>query len=209
MSNYHTDILIQNITKLMKQNNTTQLNLAEYLFMSQSNVSKALSLTDKKNFTLEQVIGIANYFNVSIDLLVGNTKSSKLNTSQRAIASFFVELISNKNAKFTEIEVEEDIYENDYDTYNISPECTHKRELQNYLALYLPSYWNPQDAENDIQVRENYAEVTQIGNDTSMLPVNNFLVHFNEINTLYNNKQLPEEIYNIVIEGLLNNLKED
>ena len=43
MSNYDNDILIQNVRKLMEDNNITQQQLADILGMSQSNVSKALS----------------------------------------------------------------------------------------------------------------------------------------------------------------------
>jgi transcriptional regulator with XRE-family HTH domain len=50
----------------MKANNITQQKLSKILGMSQSNVSKALSLNDKKCFTLNQVVGIADHFGVSI-----------------------------------------------------------------------------------------------------------------------------------------------
>ena len=66
MSFYNTDILIRNITQLMKDNGITQEKLADILGMSQPNVSKALSLRDKKCFTLDQVVGIAEHFGVSI-----------------------------------------------------------------------------------------------------------------------------------------------
>ena len=55
MQNYDNDILLQNIKKLMTDNGITQAALADILGMSQSNVSKALSSNDKKNFTLDQL----------------------------------------------------------------------------------------------------------------------------------------------------------
>jgi len=55
MSFCNADILIRNITQLMKDNGITQEKLADILGMSQPNVSKALSLRDKKCFTLDQV----------------------------------------------------------------------------------------------------------------------------------------------------------
>ena len=84
MSNYDNDILIQNVRKLMEDNNITQQQLADILGMSQSNVSKALSESDKKCFTLDQVVGIAKHFRVSIDMLVGNYRAQNRDISPRA-----------------------------------------------------------------------------------------------------------------------------
>lgn len=70
MANYDSDILIQNIKMLMKDNDITQTKLADILHMPQSNVSKALSENDKKSFTLDQLVGIAKHFRVSIDFLM-------------------------------------------------------------------------------------------------------------------------------------------
>ena len=62
MSNYDTDILIENINRLVTENGMTQAQLGEILGMSQPNISKALNKNDKKSFTLDQVIGIAKHF---------------------------------------------------------------------------------------------------------------------------------------------------
>lgn len=89
MSVCNKDILISNIKNLMKNNNMTQQELAEVLDMSQPNISKALSVSDTKSFTLDQVVGIAKHFNVTVDWLLGNeTKSiQNLSKSNRRIFS--------------------------------------------------------------------------------------------------------------------------
>lgn len=89
-------ILISNIKNLMKNNNMTQQELAEVLDISQPNISKALSVSDTKSFTLDQVVGIAKHFNVSIDWLVGNETKSIQNLSLRAIGEFLVKLIESE-----------------------------------------------------------------------------------------------------------------
>ena len=53
MSNYNTDILIENINRLVTENGMTQAQLGEILGMSQPNISKALNKNDKKSFTLD------------------------------------------------------------------------------------------------------------------------------------------------------------
>ena len=98
MPNYDSNILIQNITKLMHDNGITQKGLAEILGMSQPNVSRALSTSDKKCFTLDQVVGIANHFKISIDRLIGNQHSATHDLSPRAIGEYFARLISEKGA---------------------------------------------------------------------------------------------------------------
>ena len=71
MSNYDSDIMIKNIKSHMSKKGITQEKQAEILGMSQSNGSKALNTKDKKSFTLDQVIGIAKFFHVSVDSLIG------------------------------------------------------------------------------------------------------------------------------------------
>ena len=83
------DILIlkRNINDLLRDKGTTQQQLADALGMSQSNVSKALSEKDKKCFTVEQIFGIADFFGVSIDWLLGFETAQKMATGPRATPS--------------------------------------------------------------------------------------------------------------------------
>lgn len=95
MQFFDNDVLIRNIKQLMENNRITQSKLGEILGMSQSNVSKALKEDEKKMFTLNQVIGIAKHFNVSIDKLIGNENTVKSNLDLTDIATFLIQLIEN------------------------------------------------------------------------------------------------------------------
>lgn len=206
MSNYDTDILIQNIKSLMDNKGITQSKLANILGMSQSNVSKALSESDKKSFTLDQVVGIAKHFHVSIDLLVGNRHTATIATSPRGIATFLSEIIASHDAKYFTIEKEETVYELDDYSYPPRQECNGTNRKIIYPAVYFPSYWNISDyAPNEA---EAYAEATQCGNDTRMLPVNEFLHHFKEIFDIYEKGDLSEETYKVVLSDMLNRLRD-
>lgn len=55
MQKFNVDILKQNISTLMKNEGVKQQELADIIGMSQSNISKALSLKEKKCFTVEQI----------------------------------------------------------------------------------------------------------------------------------------------------------
>ena len=145
MQFFDNDILIQNIQKLMNANNITQCMLADILGMSQSNVSKALSKNDKKSFTLNQVVGIAKYFNTSIDVLLGNDNVRLPGRSPRDIASFIVQLIEKGDFVVFDHNVEELVYDVNHDE---GYPCTTSSEINNlYHAFYLPSFWQvPKDS---------------------------------------------------------------
>ena len=72
MQELNFELLQENIRKIITKKSLTQSTLAEIAGMTQSNVSKALNAKETKEFTLEQVYRIAQYFGVSIDDLVGN-----------------------------------------------------------------------------------------------------------------------------------------
>lgn len=203
MANYDTDILNQNIKSLMDNKNITQAKLADILGMSQSNVSKALSESDKKSFTLDQVVGIAKYFNVSIDMLVGNRRTATVATGPRGIASFLSEIIANHDAKFFPIQIVEDVFDAGYEPYQSA-----KREDRKitYPAIYFPSYWKISDYGAD--EAEAYAEASQCGNETRMQPINTFLCQFKEIYDIYSNGGLSEGTYRSVLSDLLSHLRE-
>jgi len=207
MANYDVNILIKNIKKLMENNSLTQEQLAEKLNMSQPNISKALNSKNKKNFTLDQLIGIAKYFNVSVDTLLGSSNSPSSKLSPRSIAMFFSKLISSHQADVEFIEKEEHIYKiNYYDGEN--SDCSEDDVSINYPAIYLPSYWQI-DETKDTKTQEDQEEkAMNYGNETEMLGVNNFIKHFKEIFDQYDKGTLTEETYKIVVDDMLSRLKD-
>lgn len=208
MTNYDDNILIQNIHKLMKDNNITQQQLADILCMSQSNVSKALSKSDKKSFTLDQVVGIAKHFHVSIDMLIGNVQAQDHDISPRAIGEYFVRLIEHKDINIFKHPVEEEIYSVDYDPITGYPNCIHQKKIVNYNAFYFPAYWYVPEGISDHETSELYSEMTSCGNNTRHYQTNKFFHQFLQIHKLYEQKALEEETYRTVVADLLKHLKE-
>lgn len=198
----------------MKNTDITQKQLADILGMSQPNVSKALDSKDKKCFTLDQVVGIANHFGVSIDFLVGNTEPKSREINPRSIAVFLSKIIESHDAKYTTVDIEETVYELK-DHHNIfsgsfcSP-ASAERRIISYPAFYFPDYWQlPDPADVD---RETYYEIEseakQVGNESRMKPVNDFIRKFIQIFEVFDNKGVDEDAYRTVVDNYLSKLRD-
>lgn len=211
MPSFNRDILIQNIEIQLKKKNITKSKLAEALGMSQPNVSKALNANEKKCFTLEQIVNIADYFNVTIDSLIGSPKVDTIVSadSPRDIAAFLAKCLENEKAKLGLYEVEETVFVEDYDPRE--PYSPYKQTTQtvSYPILYFSDHWQISDyAETDEDYMELTQEAFQCGNKTANVPINNFLNHFIQIHGLYKKGQLTEETYKTVVQDLLNHVPE-
>ncbi len=216
MLKYDRNILIDNIDQLRTNKNINKTQLAEIIGMSQPNLSKALNKKENKNFTIEQLIAIANCLDTSIDSLLvnhSNTSSTEIILTPRTIAHFISELIRNHDAKFASISVKETIYDVDFDPINYSPTCKIRDKNVSYPAIYFPSYWvvpsepTPELDFNDIN--ELQSEAYACGNTTRMYPVNIFLTRFKEIFDIYDKKGLSGETYETIIEDMLNRLRDE
>lgn len=211
MSKFNRDILNQNIEIQLRKKNINKSKLAEILGMSQPNVSKALNPNEKKCFTLEQVINIADYFNVTIDSLIGSPKTDTIVSANnpRDIAAFLAQCIENEKATVAEYSVEETVFIEDYDPRELF--CNYKQTTQEvrYPILYFSDYWSPSlISETDEEYAELQQEAFQCGNQTGNVPINNFLRHFLQIHTLYKKGELAEETYRTVVQDLLNHVPE-
>ena len=103
MSELNFQLLEENIRMLLVKNNITQQKLAEIAGMTQANVSKALNRNEKKRFTLDQVYRIAQYFEVSIDSLVGNPAENSAGTSPRDAFRFITKFLSAGKLRTAEL----------------------------------------------------------------------------------------------------------
>lgn len=66
-------MVFENIRNLREDNDKTQTELAEYLNVKQTTYSKCE--LRKVNIPIEVFIQLANYYNVSVDYLLGRTKT--------------------------------------------------------------------------------------------------------------------------------------
>ena len=195
MQYFDVDILKRNVRILMEQHGTKQEDLADYLNMSQSNVSKALSLKDKKCFTLEQTCNIADYFKVSVDWLVGK-RTAYTAANNREIAEMLVTLIESGAVSFDEISRTERVCPPDSPYESSDP---HDVEIQ-YPALFFRNYWTPDG--DDIDGSQQF-ELQAFGNSTNNYEINEFLRKFIQIYTVFKRGELFEETYRAVVQDYL------
>lgn len=208
---YDNEILIQNINDLMRNNGMTQVQLAEILGMSQSNVSKALSLRDKKSFTLDQVAGIAQHFNVSVDSLLGHKQEALNPKSQTDVARFVADLLANGTAKYKSINVEEDVYVGSYDNQAgfYSYELTKK--TNEYTAIYFPNYHDlpTPKHEFDEEAFDVHYTARIRGNETDNFQLNEFLIRFLKILEVYKTNDLDRETFDRIVDSYVEKMTED
>lgn len=208
MSEMNFELLQENIRGLLSKNGLTQNALAEIAGMSQSNVSKALSPKEPKQFTLEQVYRISQHFGISIDELVGNKAAELTETGPRASLEFITKLLCKSKLRHTTVKVMEWVYEYEY-TGSDYPECRGKEKEIEYPAFYFASYEHPEDyARSNISDEDVYYEFMSAGNDTRFLHLNEVLEKFLPVVKLYRETDIPDEAFQMVLKGYLEQLPE-
>ena len=73
-------VLLKNIIQLMSENNETSVN--SFTKKANVNVSAVTNLKRNRIPSIDIIIKIANYFDVSIDYLTGRTNIKEINTGQ-------------------------------------------------------------------------------------------------------------------------------
>lgn len=209
MSELNYNVLSENIKSVMKKNNVTQQQLADITGMSQANVSKALNINDKKTFTLEQVYKISEHFGISIDELVDNKFANLSSTSPRALLSLISKLLCDSCIRSTDIEIEEIVYEPLFDSRGC-PSCTKSNQQIKYKAFYFPSYFNFDDFElSDEEMQDLHYEYCYIGNGTKYSSLNSVLIKLIPLIELYKKTEIPDEAFQMVLNGYLQQLADE
>lgn len=209
MAEMNFTLLRLNIRNLLKKHGITQAELATIAGMNQSNVSKALSAKDPKEFTLDQVYRISQHFGISIDELVGNTAARNAETSPRAALAFFTKLLCDSKLRYTTVTVPEWVYEYEYNPIGY-PECFGREKDVEYQAFYFPKYQHLEDyARNPLVTDEDlHDEFRSVGNGSNLQQLNEILEKFLPMVKLYRETEIPDEAFQMVLNGYLEQLPE-
>ena len=157
---YDRSILIGNIKKLMRNNNISQATLSEALSksipLSQGRISLCLNENKSDNFTIEQIVAIADYFKVSIDSMLGiQTQETEKDLTCRDICKSIARIIKCTNTHICKCE--NDIFQNHYE-YALSFPKSHMLsafQQGHYINTHIDKFLERIKDLNEIQAKGN------------------------------------------------------
>ncbi|MBQ6907196.1 MAG: helix-turn-helix transcriptional regulator [Clostridia bacterium] len=203
MQKFNNDMLISNISLLMKKKSITQSALAEEIGMSQPNFNRAINNTNGTRFTIEQIYDIAHYFGVTIDWLMGNQEQSSL--TPKAAADFFTTAVSCGDAKLIKICVEELDFRNDEYAMKEEPE----KVKSEYWALYFPTLkeiYTYDMNEDECMIASQNA--LRQGNETPYWIFNDYLDKLHSYTELKQTGKLGEDDFQTLVAKQLKKIEE-
>ena len=206
MQNPNIDAMNDIIRQLMETNNIGQQELAKVIDMTQPNFSRAISKKHKQCFTLVQVYKIAQYFNISIDYLLGNDKSSN---SEKEICILFTSLLENRKLVKIDTSREEEIY-TPYTRWDGVPDTEIEKRNVSYPAFIFPKHYDigPIDRYTKDQLDDFRSDIYYGGNsDSSNIRINEFFEKYFQIYDMYLSAQITEDFFHEITKKFLDDLK--
>ena len=195
-------LLEKNIRAQMKQKEITQSKLAEEIGMTQSNISKALNPMDSRQFTVEQLVKMSQFFGVSIDELLGNKPTGVSSFDKAAAFSFIANLLSTRKLHATTIEVKEEAYEEYQVNQYGMREYVGEEKMVQYPAFYFPNYVDPDDyPQDEFTMGDLQTDAYTGGNATGMYDLNDTLSSLTKLVKMYLTGELSEEQYRFLVKG--------
>lgn len=202
MPNLNTKLLKQNIRNLLDEKHISQKQLAAEIGMSQPNMNKRLSLSnDSHYFTLEQVWAIADFFNVSVDYLLGRKVESAAGTPED-ICRFIVALYESGQIEFEKIVKPAVSRHHIVRKQGVYPDFYDDEVTPGYYAVYFPLYHPKEDYILDnldnFEFGEEYSNLRPENQN-----INRFLAQYIKLESAHNSGILDDDIFKVSMEALL------
>lgn len=208
MQNLNIDILTQRINDLRNKKNITQETLAKEIGMSQPNFNRAINQKNGQRFTLEQVFKIAQYFEVSVDYLLGNNKPSDKKT-EKDICAFFTNLLEQRKLVKVPFSREEEI-DTPYTSPTGNPDCSFEKKKISYDAFIFPKHFDPGplDRFDEERIDDLRSDILYYGNsDESNKRINSFFAKYFQIYEMFLHAQMSEELFHEITEKFMADLE--
>lgn len=204
------EMLITNIEMLMRKQGINQARLIEATGIAQSQMSKGLNRNNKGQLTFEQIWKIADYFKVSIDFLVGR-KPDVAETDPIPAASVcrqLMQLVESDMVSYREIEVEEDMYTEEYSPDPGDYPYKWSKGKNKYTAFYFSNYINPDTTGlPEPMLDELQYDFGTSGNTNSTNEeINSFIAYFFKLFDLLKKNDLPRDIFDTAISDRLKSM---
>lgn len=215
MSQEHFDMVVKNTKMLMANNNMRAADLIRKTGIDQSHMSNVLNGKGSARFTLDQIIAIADAFNVSVDYLIGRSqlKESTAVPTNEEIYRFFSRLLENKVLKSITMEVEEDAYVLYEGPEQWAYPYEYKKLKGKYKCFYFSNFMplmsqEEYDKLNEPDQDEYSNELNIYGNDCPRnIEFNEFLTYYYKLYDIKKNSGMDEDIYQTAIQDRLDKLK--
>ena len=207
MSELNFNLLKKNIKLLMDKHELTQSQFADIIGMTQPNLSKALSHNSSKEFTLDQLYRISQYFKVSLDELTGNTAAVEESTSPATMLTLITKLLCANKIRVIKVE---DVKETIYTPYMRGnfPDCAIEQDSRNYHAFYFPDVKiTPLDLIEPLEGDYHY-DLCCDGNQSIYKPLNEVLDRFLPLVESYRKGNIPADAFQMILEGYVKQLNE-
>jgi len=207
MSELNFDLLKKNIKALMDKHDLTQSQFSDIIGMTQPNLSKALSPNSSKEFTLDQLYRISQYFKVSMDELTGNTAAKDDSMSPATMLRLITNLLCNNKIRIKRVE---NVTETVYTPYlrGDFPDCAINQETYSYNAFYFP---NTRIVPLDFIEPERddfHFDCCLSGNQSQYKELNEILERFIPLVESYRKRDIPEDAFYMILEGYVKQLSE-
>lgn len=208
MRNLNISTLIQNIKELMNKEGLTQQQLADKIEMSQPNFNRAIKNKNGQCFTLQQICNIANYFNVSVDSLLGFEKEPST-LSEKKICSLFTSLLEKRKLVTVETSRIEEVHTPIYDDVGFE-DCRVTKEEQHYHAFIFPKHVDvgPLDRFTEEEIDMMKAESYCNGNhDESNNRINAFFQKYFKLYGMFLKNEIDESLFHEIVEKFYDDLE--
>ncbi len=201
--------IIERIERL--KGNMSQEDFGKIIGCKQAKVSQLFSRTETKRFTVEELEKIADYFNVSVDSLLGRQEKKKDSDriTPRDFCRMLVDMKDNCGYKIhmkkvTAKEIRAYYYESEREC-----DTTQEPIESNYLALYFTNY----DGDGSIYCGEDDhgAPVYDIqpNFERKSSSINTFLEHWQRIRSAYIGGSIDKEDYDTLVSKKLSEVMDE
>ena len=205
------EMLITNIEMLMRKQGINQARLIEATGIAQSQMSKGLNRNNKGQLTFEQIWKIADYFKVSIDFLVGRKPESTETESlpATAVCRQLMQLVESEMVSYKEIEVEEDMYTEEYSPDPSDYPYKWSKGINKYTAFYFSNYINPDTTGFPEPMLDELQYDFGTGGNSNHTneEINSFLAYFFKFYDLLKKNDLPRDIFDTAISDRLKTME--
>ena len=211
MNTKNYEMLITNIEMLMRKQGINQARLIQATGIAQSQMSKGLNRKNKGQLALEQIWKIADYFRVSIDFLVGRKPESTETESlpATAVCRQLMQLVESEMVSYKEIEVEEDMYTEEYSPDPSDYPYKWSKGINKYTAFYFSNYINPDTTGLPEPMLDElqYDFGSGVNSNHTNEDINSFIAYFFKLYDLLKKNDLPREIFDTAISDRLKTME--